>query len=92
MARDAVKQPKTQCGLYGQRAKVIASVGNTLTYRWPCGYEKTEVFMVGPGRLRKPADAWQVKFLSRYWSDGVTYECPQCRRAALNKEKEVSDG
>jgi hypothetical protein len=48
--------------------------------------------MVGPGRLRKPADAWLVKFFSRYWSDGVTYECPQCRRAALKKEKEVSDG
>jgi hypothetical protein len=88
----AVKRSKTQCGLYGRRAKVIASDGNQLTYRWPCGYEKTEVFMVGPGRLRKPADAWQVKFFSRYWVDGVNYECPRCRRAALKKERNASDG
>jgi hypothetical protein len=84
----AVKRPKTQCGLYGRRAVVIASDGNKLTYRWPCGYEKTEVFMIGPGRLQKPADAGMVKFFVRYWSGGVTYECPRCRRAALKKERE----
>ena len=67
---------------------VIASDGNKLTYRWPCGYEKTEVFMIGPGRLRKPADEGMVKFFFRYWSGGVTYECPRCRRAALKKARE----
>lgn len=87
-----VKRPKTQCGMYGNRAKVIASDGNKLTYRWPCGYEKTGVFMIGPSRLRKPADAWHMKFFARYWADGVTYECPRCRRAALQKEREGSDG
>jgi len=86
-----VKHSETQCGLYGARAKVIAINGNKLTYRWPCGYEKTEVLMVFPGRLRKPADYWQVKFFSRYWADGVTYECPRCRRHALKKRK-ASDG
>jgi hypothetical protein len=82
-----LKRPKTQCGLYGQRAKVIGSDGNKLTYRWPCGYEKTEMLMVGPGRLRKPADAGLVKFFVRYWGSGVTYECPRCRRAAIKKER-----
>lgn len=77
-----IKKPLTQCGLYGNRAKVIARDGNKLTYRWPCGYEKTEVLMVGKGRLRKPLSTDMVAFFSRYWENGVTYECPRCRRKA----------
>jgi hypothetical protein len=88
MARK-VKRPLTQCGLYGSRAKVIGRDGNTLTYRWPCGYERTETLMHGPGRLRKPADLSVVAFFSRYWSDGVTYECPRCRRKALRVAREA---
>jgi hypothetical protein len=80
-----VKKPMTQCGLYGHRARVVRRDGNRLTYRWPCGYEKTEVLMQGPGRLRRPAPPDVVAFFSRYWSDGVTYECPRCRRAAMKE-------
>jgi hypothetical protein len=84
MARLKVRKPLTQCGLYGHRAKVIARDGNRLTYRWPCGYEKTEVFLHGVPK--KPAGEHIVAFFARYWSDGVTYECPRCRRAAAKQE------
>ena len=74
-------QQGTICGLAGHRAKVIARDGNRLTYRWPCGYEKTEVFMLGKP-LNKPADEQTVRFFARYWADGVTYQCPRCLQAA----------
>ena len=82
-----IKRPLTQCGLYGHRAKVIARDGNKLTYRWPCGYERTEVLMNGPRGLRRPMSPGMVSFFSRYWSQGVTYECPRCRRLALAAAK-----
>jgi hypothetical protein len=88
-----VKQPLTFCGLQmpprlgGGRAKVIARDGNKLTYRWPCGYEKTEVFTQGVGKLKKPASPEMVAFFSRYWEQGVTYECPRCRRKELAAKK-----
>jgi len=82
-----IKRPMTQCGLYGHRAKVIAIDGNKLTYRWPCGYERAEVFTQGVGRLKKPASPEMVDFFSRYWAQGVTYECPRCRRTAMKTAK-----
>ena len=84
-----VKKRMTLCGtqarreLGGGRAKVIARDGNKLTYLWPCGYERAEVLMAGPRGMRKPMSAEMVAFFSRYWAQGVTYECPRCRRAAL---------
>jgi hypothetical protein len=88
-----VRQPLTQCGLQGSRdgagrAKVIARDGNRLTYRWPCGYERTEVLMNGVGKLKRPMSPDMVAFFSRYWSQGVTYECPRCRRAAMKANQE----
>jgi hypothetical protein len=83
-----IKKPMTQCGMYGHRAKVISVDGNMLTYRWPCGYEHTETLMHGPGRLRKPASPDVVTFFARYWAQGVTYECPRCRRKAIRRLKE----
>jgi hypothetical protein len=86
-----VRKPMTMCGLQMRgagRAKVIGVDGNKLIYRWPCGYERAEVFTQGVGRLKRPASPEMVKFFARYWSQGVTYECPRCRRAALKKKKE----
>jgi hypothetical protein len=88
-----VRQPLTHCGLQGSRngagrAKVISRDGNKLTYRWPCGYERTEVLTHGVGKLKRPMSSEMVAFFSRYWSDGVTYECPRCRRAAIKAMKE----
>jgi hypothetical protein len=70
----------TTCGTI-KRAIVIAQDGNKLTYRWPCGFEKTETLMAGPRGMRRPASEWQVKFFSRYWADGVSYPCPKCKKA-----------
>ena len=84
-------QQGTVCGLAGSRAKVIAQDGNKLTYRWPCGYEKTEVMTIGHGHLKKPADAATMKFFSRYWANGVTYQCPRCLREA-KKAKRIAAG
>jgi uncharacterized membrane protein len=84
-----VKKPMTTCGLQvrrelgGGRAKVIARDGNMLTYRWPCGYEKTETLTIGRGRMRKAMSPDMVKFFASYWAQGVTYECPRCRRKAM---------
>jgi hypothetical protein len=87
-----IRQPLTMCGLqtartelFSGRAKVISRDGNKLTFRWPCGYEKTETIMVGVGKLRRPMSADMVAFFSRYWANGVTYECPRCRRAAARR-------
>lgn len=78
-----IKKQLTSCGtLSGGRARVIARDGNKLTYRWPCGYEKTEVLTAGPRGLRRPLSPDMVAFFSRYWGDGVTYECPRCRKEA----------
>jgi hypothetical protein len=87
----AIKKRLTLCGtlarreLGGGRAIVIARDGNKLTYRWPCGYEKAEVMMTGPRGMRQPMSADMVAFFSRYWAQGVTYECPRCRREAAKK-------
>lgn len=70
----------TTCGTI-RRAIVIARDGNRLTYRWPCGFEKTETLMSGPRCLRRPASEWEVKFFARYWADGVNYPCPRCTKA-----------
>lgn len=78
---------RTNCGLR-PRAKVIGRVGNKLTYQFPCGYTLTEVLMHGPGRLRKPADEWTIKFFERYWSQGVIYQCPKCLRDERKQQKE----
>jgi hypothetical protein len=94
MPRATIKKTLTQCGMLAStapgsgRARVIARDGNKLTYRWPCGYERTEVLMQGPGRLRQPASPDMVAFFARYWAQGVTYECPRCRRAALKAKKQ----
>lgn len=89
-----VKKRMTMCGSQAGRhalgigrARVIARDGNKLTYRWPCGYERTEVLMTGPRGMRKPMSAEMVAFFSRYWAQGVTYECPRCRREAMKKAK-----
>jgi hypothetical protein len=82
-----IKRPKTLCGLYGNRAKVVSIDGNRLTYRWPCGHERTEVLMQGPRGLRKPASDETAAFFAKYWAQGVTYECPRCRRKALAAAK-----
>ena len=81
-----IKRPHTQCGLYGNRSKVVARDGNKLTYRWPCGYERTEVLMQGPKGHKQPAPLQVVEMFSRDWANGVTYECPRCRREALKKK------
>jgi len=78
-----IKRPKTLCGLYGNRAKVVSREGNRLTYRWPCGYERSEVLTEGPRGMRRPMSSEMVAFFVRYWAQGVTYECPRCRRKAL---------
>lgn len=88
-----VRKQLTLCGtlarrdLGGGRAVVIARDGNKLTYRWPCGYERTEVLMTGPRGMRKPMSDEMVAFFSRYWAQGVTYECPRCRRRAMAKKR-----
>lgn len=82
-----VKKPKTSCGLYGKRAVVIARDGNRLTFRWPCGYERTEVVMLGPAKLRRPMSDSQAAFFAKYWANGVTYECPKCRKCANKNPK-----
>lgn len=93
MVRNKTQQPKTFCGLQmpprlgGGRAKVIARDGATFTYRWPCGYEQTDVLTQGVGRLKKPASDDTAAFFARYWAQGVTYECPRCRREAIKKAK-----
>jgi len=86
-----IKKRLTTCGspvarrdLGGGRAVVIARDGSKLTYRWPCGYERTEVFTQGVGRLKRTASPEMVAFFARYWSQGVTYECPRCRRRAIS--------
>lgn len=85
----SVKKQMTQCGRTGSkspgsgRARVIARDGNKLTYRWPCGYEKTEVLMQGVPGMKKPASDDTAAFFARYWRQGVIYECPRCRRRAL---------
>ena len=91
-----IKKQMTLCGTLarpehgGGRAKVIARDGDKLTYRWPCGYERTEVLMQGPRGARKPMSAEMIAFFSRYWSQGVTYECPRCRRLAIAEAKKKS--
>jgi uncharacterized Fe-S cluster-containing protein len=93
MPRNTIKKQMTLCGtlaraeLGGGRAKVIARDGNKLTYRWPCGYERTEVLMQGVGRLKKPMGDSMIAMFARYWAQGVTYECPRCRRLALAAAK-----
>jgi hypothetical protein len=82
---NTIKKPLTQCGAYGHRARVVARDGSNVTYRWPCGYERTEVLTNGVGKLKRPMSPDMVAFFSRYWSDGVTYECPRCRRAAKKR-------
>jgi hypothetical protein len=86
MARNTIKRALTQCGIWN-RAKVIGRDGDKLTYRWPCGYERTEVFTQGVGRMKRPANAAIITMFARYWAQGVTYECPRCRRAALKAKQ-----
>jgi hypothetical protein len=74
------------CGTI-KRAIVVAQDGNRLTYLWPCGYKRTETLMTGPRGMRQPASEWQVKFFSRYWSDGVSYPCPRCKKAQKQAQK-----
>jgi hypothetical protein len=74
-------------GTTGGRAVVIARDGNMVTFRWPCGYEKTEQMMTGVGRAKRPMSTDMVAFFARYWAQGVTYECPRCRREAMKKAK-----
>jgi hypothetical protein len=73
--------------LYGNRAKVVAREGDRLTFLWPCGHKRTEVFTIGKGRFRKTPSPSTVAMFARYWADGVTYECPRCRREAIRGEK-----
>ena len=82
-----IKRPLTQCGLYGHRARVIGRDGEKLTYRWPCGHEKTEVLTIGPPGIKKPAGLALAERFARYWAGGVTYECPKCRRRAISDAK-----
>ena len=88
-----IKKQMTMCGtLGGGRARVIAIDGNKLTYRWPCGYEKTEMLTVGPRQMRRPISPGMAAFFSRYWAEGqgVNYECPRCRRRAFAAAKKKS--
>lgn len=85
-----IKRPATQCGLYGNRAKVVARNGSALTYRWPCGYEKTQPLTIGPRGMKKPVGEEMAALFARYWSDGVTFECPRCRRKALALKRKAT--
>jgi hypothetical protein len=82
-----VKKRATLCGFI-PRAKCIASESGTLTFLWPCGYQRTETATIGKGKLKKPMGPAALAIFSRYWSQGVAYECPRCRRAALAKRRE----
>jgi hypothetical protein len=82
-----VRKPLTQCGMYGNRARVVACNGSKVTYLWPCGYERTEVLTNGVGKMKRPMSPDMVTFFSRYWSNGVTYECPRCRRKAMTESR-----
>jgi hypothetical protein len=43
--------------------------------------------MTGVGRAKRPMSTDMVAFFARYWAQGVTYECPRCRREAMKKAK-----
>lgn len=81
---------KTNCGIT-PRARVVRCVGNRCTYRFPCGYELTNVMMIGPRGARKPADEWTMQFMARYWqkSNGVIYQCPRCLREERKAQRGV---
>ena len=84
-----IRKRLTGCGFQkarndatGGRAVVVARDGNMVTFRWPCGYEKTEQMTTGHGRLKVPMSLEMADFMARYWASGVNYECPRCRRKA----------
>jgi hypothetical protein len=90
MPRSTIRKQLTACGTQGGgnspgsgRAVAVARDGSKITLRWPCGYERTETLTNGVGRLKRPMSPDMVAFMSRYWEQGVTYECPRCRRAAM---------
>jgi hypothetical protein len=74
----------TQCGIR-PRAFVSEYLGNEFTFQFPCGYTKTEVLMVGHGAYKQPAGSYAAAFFAKYWrqGQGVSYECPRCRRRQL---------
>ena len=76
-----MKQPLTLCGIR-PRAWVISHAGAAFTYEWPCGYTKTETLL--DRVTKKPVGDFAAAFYAKYWrqGQGVTYECPQCRRKA----------
>jgi hypothetical protein len=93
MTMAATKKPLTLCGRH-PRACVVGRDGIRLTFRFPCGYERTEVLTVGRvgGRKLEASPAVAARFAS-YWSkenSGVEYECPRCRRAALAASKQTN--
>jgi len=54
--------------------------GTRVCFKWPCGHFRTEDLAKRPLARRVPTEAG-VKFLVRYWRDGLTGEpCPQCNR------------
>lgn len=85
------KAQVTLCGIR-PRAFVASHQGHLFTFRWPCGYQRTEPFLVGPKGHQKPAGAAQVAFHAKYWREGqgVSYECPRCRRAALKLARDLA--
>ena len=86
------KKRMTLCGFI-PRAKVVASEGGNLTFRWPCGHERTEPATIGKGKLKKPMGPAGIAIFSRYWAQGIAYECPRCRRAAIAaKRKGAGNG
>jgi hypothetical protein len=79
-----MKKLLTLCGIR-PRAYVLRHDGPKVTYRWPCGYERTEALkdkMTG-----RPVGAYAADFYARYWREGqgVAYECPRCRRRAAKE-------
>lgn len=82
---------KTTCGLH-PRAKVIAREGNKLTYLFPCGHKRTEVFMQGPAGAKRPAPIEVVTLFARYWAQGVSYQCPRCLRKEKAAGRNINGG
>lgn len=70
----------TMCGLH-PRAVAVGCDGARITYRFPCGHVRTETLKVGPVGRKVPAAPQLAARMAKWWSDGVSYQCPACLRA-----------
>lgn len=65
----------------GPRARGEYLGGSDVKYTWPCGHWRRETVLNGaPGpRGKKPMEPNMVRFLARYWHQGVQVgPCPTC--------------